>query len=214
MKKYKKRLGEGGKATWSFQSPPIQGQVVSHLNSLVARALPQKTIEDRVGLTRAYAAPDSIYVRGDVAYVAGTQISRYGENVRDMIDDIKIPLRGTRTTYRFSQLQKALKAHPEVTHLVGHSLGGAVILEAARGTSLKTTTYGAPVTDVLPKTLLEEAPMRFANRGDPVAMMDSKAQSSTNGLGNPHSFDNFHHTSASNSKPGYENADGSVTLFE
>jgi len=213
MKKKQKYLGRDA-ATWSFQSPPIRAQVETHLRSLAERALPSKTIEDRVGLSRAYAAPDSLYVKGDTAYTAGTQISRWGENFRDVVDDVKIPFRGTRSTYRFAQLQKALKAHPEVKHLVGHSLGGAVILEAAKGTSLTTTTYGAPVTDVLPQTPLEKAPMRFANRGDPVAMMDSQAQSSNNGLGNPHSFDNFHHTSAGNSKPGYENADGSVTLFE
>ena len=192
---------------------PIEKQVTEHLRSLAERALPQKTIEDRIGLARAYEAPDSVWIRGDTAFVAGTQISRFGENFRDMVDDLKIPFHATKNTYRYAQLQKALKAHPEVKHLVGHSLGGATILEAAKGTSLTTTTYGAPVTDVLPKTLLEKAPMRFANYGDPVASMDSKAQTGFV-VGNPHSFNNFHHTSAGNSKPGYENADGSVTLFE
>jgi hypothetical protein len=202
-----------GRARWSVSLAPIEKQVTTHLDSLVERALPSKTIEDRVGISRAYAAPDSIYVLGDTAYVAGTQISRYGENFRDMFDDVKIPFHATRSTYRYAQLQKALEAHPEVKHLAGHSLGGAVILEAAKGTSLTTTTYGAPVTDLRPKTLLEKAPMRFGNRMDPVSMMDSQAQGGFV-AGNPHSFDNFHHTSAGNSQPGYENADGSVTLFE
>jgi hypothetical protein len=55
--------------------------------------------------------------------------------------------------------------------------------------------------------------MRFANYGDPVASMDSKAQVGFV-AGNPHSFNNFHHTSMTNAQPGYENADHSVTLFE
>jgi hypothetical protein len=194
---------------------PIVQRVNEHLSSLVERALPQKTIEDRVGLSRAYAAPDSIYQVGDTVYVGGTQITRFGENFRDMVDDLKIPFHATKNTYRYAQLQKALAAQPpgRIKHLVGHSLGGAVILEAAKGTSLTTTTYGAPVTDLRPKTLLEKAPMRFGNYGDPVSMMDSQAQTGFV-AGNPHSFDNFHHTSMTNAQPGYENADHSVTLFE
>ncbi len=200
--------------SYSFLQP-VHEQAAEHLKSLVDRALPQKTIEDRVGLARAYDAPDSIYVRGDTAYVAGTQISRMGENFRDLYDDAKIPLGLTRTTYRYEQLQKALKAHPEVKHIVGHSLGGAAVLEAAKTRpDLQTTTYGAPVFDIFQKSLLEKAPTRFANRWDPIAALDSKAQSDSNGLGNPHSYRNFTHTSSEDSRPGYENADGSVTLFE
>jgi pimeloyl-ACP methyl ester carboxylesterase len=195
--------------------PPAHLQAEEHLKSLTERALPSKTIEDRVGLRRAYAAPDSIYVRGDTAYVAGTQISRMGENFRDLYDDVKIPFGLTRTTHRYEQLQKALAAHSEVKHLVGHSLGGSTVLEAAKGRpDLTTTTYGAPVFDLFTGSLLEQAPTRFANRGDTISALDSKAQSASNGLGNPHSFENFTHTSAGNSQPGYENADGSVTLFE
>jgi hypothetical protein len=212
----KKRLGGSTSISWGTSFlPPAHQQAAEHLKSLADRALPSKTIEDRVGLARAYAAPDSVYVLGDTAYVAGTQISRMGENFRDMVDDVKIPFGFTRNTYRYEQLQKALSAHPELRHMVGHSLGASTILEAAKSRpDLTTTTYGAPVFDVVPPTLLENAPQRFANMGDPIAVFDSKAQSASNGFGNPHSFENFDHTSAGNSKPGYENADGSVTLFE
>jgi pimeloyl-ACP methyl ester carboxylesterase len=194
---------------------PVHIQAKEHLKSLAERALSSKTIEDKVGLQRAYSAPDSIYVRGDTAYVAGTQISRMGENFRDIWDDVKIPFGQTKNTYRYEQLQKALAAHKEVRHMVGHSLGGATILEAAKTRpDLTTTTYGAPVFDIFTGSLLEKAPMRFANRWDPVAAFDSKAQTGFNGLGNPHAYDTFDHTSSGNSNPGYENPDGSVTLFE
>ena len=214
----KKKVFAGGTtiSLTTSQKPapsPIERKVTEHLDSLASRALPSKVIEDRVGLARAYAAPDSVYVLGNVAYVGGTQISRWGENFRDIVDDAKIPFFGTKHTYRYEQLQKALAAHGEVKNLVGHSLGGATVLEAAKGTNLKTTTYGAPVTDLLPSGPLEQAPMRFGNRGDPVSMMDSKAQGGFV-LGNPHGYGNFDHTSATQSQPGYSNADGTVTLFE
>jgi hypothetical protein len=195
---------------------PIARKVTEHLSTLAERALSSKTIEDRVGLERAYAAPDSVYVLGSSIFVGGTQISRFGENFRDMFDDLKIPIPGgygTRDSYRYAQVQKAIAAHPEATHIIGHSLGGAVALEAAKNYGLIATTYGAPVTDLRPKTLLEEAPMRFGNRGDPISMMDSKAQGGFV-AGNPHGFGNFDHISSTQSQPGYANADGTVTLFE
>jgi pimeloyl-ACP methyl ester carboxylesterase len=209
----KKRYYPGQTSSWTTQ--PAHEQLQTHLRSLAERALPSKTIEDRVGLRRAYDAPESIYVRGDTLYTAGTQISRFGENFRDMYDDLKIPLGGTKSTHRYQQLQQALAANPQVKHLVGHSLGGSVILEAAKlRPDLSTTTYGAPVFDIMPKTLLEQAPSRFANRWDPIAMLDSKAQVGNNGLSNPHSFEGFDHTSSTDGRPGVENPDGSISLYE
>ncbi len=129
----KKKRGFVDETSWTL-SPPAHEQAAAHLSSLASRALPQKLLEDRVGLSRAYDAPESIYVRGNTAYIAGTQIGRWrsGEAFRDVFDDLKIPLMATNQTHRFEQLQRALKAHPEVTHLVGHSLGGAAVLEAAK----------------------------------------------------------------------------------
>jgi hypothetical protein len=197
-------------------SPPAHVQAAVKMKSLAERALPQKTVEDRIGLTRAYDAPQSIYIRGNVAYTAGTQASRWktGEAFRDAYDDAKIPLGLTWDTWRYGQLQKALAAHPEVDTLVGHSLGGATVLQMAQDNpKYKTTTYGAPVMNVFARTSLEAVPNRFASRGDPIAMMDTNAQTDIV-LGNPHGFNNFHHTSATTSAPGYENPDKTVTLFE
>ena len=210
----KKRL-LGGETSWAL-TQPVHEQLTAHLASLASRALPQKLLEDRVGLSRAYDSPESIYVRGNTAYIAGTQIGRWrsGEAFRDMYDDLKIPLFATKQTHRYEQLQKALKAHPEVTHLVSHSFGASVALEMAKERpELQTTTYGAPVVDVFARSSPQSVPNRFANYGDPVAMFDTNATPALN-LGNPHSFDNFANTSSTDSRPGYENADGTVTLFE
>jgi pimeloyl-ACP methyl ester carboxylesterase len=210
----KKRLF-GGETSWAL-TQPVHEQVTAHLSSLASRALPQKLLEDRVGLSRAYAAPESVYVRGTSMFISGTQISRWrtGEAFRDMYDDLKIPLMATNQTHRYAQVKQALAAHPEVTHLISHSLGGSVALEIAKERpELQTTTYGAPVMDVFARSSLQSVPNRYASYGDPVAMFDTNATPGVN-LGNPHSFDNFANTSSTDSRPGYENADGTVTLFE
>ncbi len=212
MEKKRKRLI--GETSWT-SFPPAHVQVKEHLESLASRALvPQKLLEDRVGLARAYDAPNNVYIRGNVAYVSGTQLTRtFGEAARDLFDDAKLPLGGVRSSRRYEELQQALARHPEVTQLVGHSLGGAAVIEAARQQpTLSTTTYGAPVMDVFAKSS-RSVPNRFANYGDPIASFDTNATPSVN-TANPHSFSNFATTSATNSSKGYENPDGTVTLFE
>jgi hypothetical protein len=212
MEKKKKRLF--GQTSWT-SLPPAHEQVKEHLASLASRALvPQKLIEDRVGLSRAYDAPDNIYVLGNTAYVAGTRLTRnFGEAARDLFDDAKLPLVGARSSRRYEELQQALSRNKQVTNLVGHSLGGAVILEAARqNPALTTTTYGAPVIDVFARSSLQSVPHRFANYGDPIAMFDTNATPGFNS--NPHSFSNFANTSTTDSSKGYENPDKTVTLLE
>ncbi len=117
----KRRLASNVSYTIKGFLPPVHLQAAEQLKSLADRALhTSKTIEDRVGVKRACEAPESIYVRGDTVYVAGTQISRMGENFRDIYDDLKIPLGAVKSTHRYEQLQKALAAHPEAKHIVGH----------------------------------------------------------------------------------------------
>ncbi len=194
------------------KSPPAHIQVTE---SLASRALrPQKLLEDREGLSRAYSSPNNVYVRGNVVYVAGTQLNRSaGEAMGDLFSDVKLPFVGVSGSRRFAELQQALASHRTVTTLVGHSLGAAVSLEMAqRRPELATTSYGAPVMDVFAKSS-KSVPNRFANYGDPIAMFDTNATPAVN-MGNPHAFSNFTKTSATDSSKGYENADGSVTLFE
>jgi hypothetical protein len=212
MEKKRRRLI--GETSWT-SFPPAHVQVTEHLASLASRALmPQRLLEDRVGLARAYDSPSNVYVLGNTAYVAGTRINRsFGEAARDLFDDAKLPLVGARSSRRYEELQQALSRNKQVTNLVGHSLGGAVILEAARqNPALTTTTYGAPVIDVFAKSSLQSLPHRFANYGDPVAMFDTNATPGLNS--NPHSFSNFANASTTDSSKGYENPDETVTLLE
>ena len=103
-----------------------------------------KSFSDEEGLRRAYASPDNIYVDGDRMYVAGTTPSPLGDslastvrNIREFIqywtDNIeKIPLNLTKATKRYQQAYRALVKNPQVTTLIGHSLGGAVVNEIRR----------------------------------------------------------------------------------
>ena len=96
-------------------------------------------------------------VAGDTLYVSGTKdigkaleamVDIYAnptpENVgmhfvrndlQDVWDDLKLPIHLTRFTQRYKEAAAALAANPEVSKVVGHSLGGAVALELEKKTT-------------------------------------------------------------------------------
>ena len=107
---------------------------------------------------------------------------------QDAWDDLKIPLGLTKYSQRYQEADKMLKDNPQITDVVGHSLGGSVSLELAKNYPEKhlfTTTYGAPVFS---------DSMQYGNRfrafGDPVSMFDNGAITKMPNSINPHSYDN------------------------
>ena len=69
------------------------------------------------------------------------------------------------------QRKKALKENPQVTHVVGHSLGGSVALQLEKDYSnqIKTSrTYGAPVLDAWKGG----NPESYRHYADPVSILD------------------------------------------
>ena len=48
---------------------------------------------------------------------------------QDLYDDLKFPINLTRYSQRYTEADKALKANPQITKLIGHSLGGSISLE-------------------------------------------------------------------------------------
>ena len=147
-------------------------------------------------------------MHGKTLYIAGSHTAR------DWYDDLKIPFGQTSKAYRYQNAEEALKAHPEVTRVVGHSLGGAVSLELQKNhpeLGLNSRTYGALVYDPLGLDRLndninklltgkENKSERYANVLDPVAMMDNSAQHSIffePGFSGPHEYDSIarHHFS-------------------
>ena len=127
---------------------------------------------DKVGLQKAYNRKDGLYQSGDVLYVAGTK------SFGDVWDDVKLPFdAGAKNSTRYQDLKNYLKDHPEVKSLVGHSLGGATILQANKDNPNKynIVTYGSPGFNPFGGKDPENI-KRFRNRGDPISMLDAKAE--------------------------------------
>ena len=49
-----------------------------------------------------------------------------------MWDDLKIPFGLTKYSQRYQEADKMLKDNPQITNVIGHSLGGSVSLELAK----------------------------------------------------------------------------------
>lgn len=158
-------------------------------------------LSDARGLELAYKNGDT-HVHGKTMYVAGSWTRQ------DWVDDLtKVPFYGDlRESARYKAAEKTLKENPHVENVVGHSLGGSVVLELQKqypDRGLKSRTYGAPVWepfgyDRMPydtwKSLgkpdagfTPEMPERYRNYGDPFSFFDASANNSVKW--NP--FDNF-----------------------
>ena len=119
------------------------------------------------GLDHAKKNQNKIYIKDDTMYLAGTS------NLRDVWDDLKIPLYLTRFSQRYQDADNLLKNHPEVKKLVGHSLAGSVSLELQKRhpyKDLDVTTYGAPVLQVGGMKY-----KRFRKSGDLISSLDDGA---------------------------------------
>ncbi len=132
-------------------------------------------VEDRIGLDKAYAAKNNVYVEGDTLYISGTSSGR------DVADDLYIPLGQTYRTKRWGEAHATLEKSPQIKRVVGHSLGGAVALTIAQQYGLESRTYGAPVMSF-------SKGERYRNYGDPVSGFDYGASSSISPELNPHSY--------------------------
>ena len=143
------------------------------------------------GFTKAYNAPNSIFIDGNKMYIAGTH------NMRDVYDDItKIPFWGdVKNSERYQQAETSLRDNPQVDTVFGHSLGGSVAIELNKNNNnkFKTATYGAPVLDF--SFNRDPNNMRFRHPGDRISMFDTGAVNEDNttnyNLINPHSFDGY-----------------------
>ncbi len=162
-----------------------------------------KKMMDFEGLTNAYASADNVYLNDNTMYVSGTKhadtlistlpnfnpIQNYMKGYyQDMWDDLKIPFHNTANTQRYQEANEMLRDNPQITNVVGHSLGGSVALELEKNNpqdKLFTTTYGAPVyTD---SSIYSN---RFRVVGDPVSMFDNGALTKLPNSINPHSYEN------------------------
>ena len=155
-------------------------------------------IPDEVGLKEACNDPDSVVLHGDTLHIAGTH------TLRDVADDLLIPLHLVRNSQRYHQALAALqRANGRVKYLSGHSLGGAVaavLQEDAVSGKLgpmyrgfrEVRTYGAPLlhSDRIPN-------LHAYRRGwDPISALDGGAATTSAPGWNAHSYAGYNRTNA------------------
>ena len=125
------------------------------------------------GLRKAYESPNKTYVDGDTEYVAGTDPTDY----RDLLADALIPFNLTRYGHRYEQAKKTLDENPQVTTLVGHSLGQASAAALQKmyygDRNLKVVGYGSPELSM--GGHLTPDTMRFRHEGDPISALDGES---------------------------------------
>ena len=112
-------------------------------------------------------------------YVAGTHPTL----LHDWIEDIALPLHLTHMTQRYKQADQRLSSAARVKRLVGHSLGGSVVLQLEKDYPgrFTTTTYGALVVSL-------SGGDRYRHYLDPFSAFDRGAHTYTPRSFNPHSF--------------------------
>ena len=156
----------------------------------------KEKLEDRAGLKNAYDSPSGLYKTAKTLFVSGTT-GKDGSITRDILDDlIHLPSRGAERTEKYKDVMKMLEQSPEITRLVGHSLGSAVVnrINELQPNKYETTTYATPA--VKPKRKGKQNPKHrdFRNPNDPVSVLDGYAITSDFNDTNPlvaHGFQNF-----------------------
>lgn len=156
----------------------------------------KEKIEDRFGLSNAYASKSGLYSTGKTLYISGTT-GKDGSITRDIIDDlIHLPTRNAEQTEKYKDVMNYLKDKPHITRLVSHSLGSAVVntINENFPNKYQSTTYATPA--VKPKRKGKQNPKRkdYRNPNDVVSMLDGYAITSNYNEPNiitSHGFKNF-----------------------
>ena len=156
----------------------------------------KEKLEDRQGLKNAYDSPSGLYLTGKSLFVSGTT-GKDGSITRDILDDlIHLPSRSAENTEKYKDAIKMLEKNPQITRLVGHSLGSAVVntLNQNFPNKYETTTYATPAVKPKRKGKQDSRHRDFRNPNDPVSILDGYAITSDFNDTNPlvaHGFANF-----------------------
>ena len=158
----------------------------------------KEKLEDRQGLKNAYSSPSGLYKTGKTLYISGTT-GKDGSITRDILDDlIHLPTRSAERTEKYKDAIKMLEQSPEITRLVGHSLGSAVAntLDQNFPNRFDTTVYATPAVKPKRKKGEKQDPRHrdFRNPNDVVSALDGYAITSSFDDPNPltaHGYMNF-----------------------
>ena len=145
-------------------------------------------ISNTQGINLAYDSPNKVYIKDDKMYIAGTSSSS------DWIDNFtKLKFGKIREMERYKQAKELLEQNPQVKTLVGHSMGGSVVLALAKDypdRDMATYTYDAPVFS-LGFDQPTERHKRFRSAGDLISAFDGSSISYNTDSLNPLSNHNI-----------------------
>ena len=134
-------------------------------------------ISNTQGIKYAYDQDNKIFVRGNKMYVGGTTSTRDWQQ-----NFTKLKTGGIRDMDRYKEARRVLMENPQVDTLLGHSMGGSVVLELNKefnDRNYKTRTYDAPVVSLVAPIFGLDKPTeqhkRFRKTGDLVSSLDSAA---------------------------------------
>ena len=164
------------------------------VNKIIEEAIPDKPnninkISDSEGLSRAYKAPNSVFIDGNRMFIAGTHTGK------DVYDWKLIPLGLVKYSSRYQEADAALKDNPQVDTVIGHSLGSSVAAELNRQYNNKFDAryYGSPFLDL--SFSRDPKNHRYRHPGDIVSMFDTGAVNEDSKTPyqfmNPHSYEGF-----------------------
>ena len=165
----------------------------------------KEAIEDRRGLWNAYSSPSGLYKTGKTLYISGTG-GKDGSLQRDIMDDLLLlPTRNAHHTEKYRDAMDELKRSPEITRLVSHSLGSAVVNRINEETNkYSTTTYATPTIKWKRKGKQNPRRLDFRNPSDIISILDGYAETSDLKEANPlmsHSYINFENQGRFNIHP-------------
>jgi hypothetical protein len=145
-------------------------------------------MEPAEGLRRAYETPSGIFVSGTRMFIAGTDVVNMGGGglrraFADLLSDANIPGPfGVRATPRYIEAENILRVNPQVNHLYGHSLGGAISTVLARDHNLQNDAWAAPLRS------WQRDAHQHAHYWDPVAALNRGAVRTSSDSWYPHGY--------------------------
>ena len=152
-------------------------------------------IDDVEGLKTAYANNTGLFRSGNTLYISGTGgNSGLGAKVNDVFSDIfLIPTHNLQFSDKYRDVMNELEKNPDITRLVGHSLGSSVLQEINNRNNQKyiTTTYNAPFVSMGNRDK-DPHHLRFSNRGDVISALDRDAIKIDTDTINPVKAHKFH----------------------
>ena len=166
----------------------------------------KEKMEDRMGLTNAYRSPSGIYTTGKTMYISGTG-GKDGDINRDILDDLLLlPTRNAHHTQKYRDVMEALKHNPDVSRLVSHSLGSAVVnkINEEQPNRFNSTTYATPAIKKKRKGKQDPRRIDLRNPNDIVSILDGYAETSNFQGINPliqHTYKNFEEQGMYHIKP-------------